>query len=216
MVYPNAHLYLTLHWTQSGATTEVGQTGVRFDSTAPATQALVSACAPACSTFWQNAVALIDNGFTLQFLRLASIGADGNYVPGTLSYDHIYSPVPAGGGGGPSTRYPLQVAWAATLNTAMPRGRAHNGRMYFPWPNTTMGTDFRFSSTDANNRSNALAAMLSSLNTVLPGDATIFSKVGAGTKNLVTSVKHGRRPDVQRRRASALPETYGTNWNVTT
>jgi len=215
VVYPNRHLYLTLHWSQQGFTTEVGQTGVRFDSATPASQALVDAAAGACSTFWSAAVTAIEDSFYLSYIRLASIDVDGNYVPDSLSYDHIYSPAIFGGGGDANARYPLQVAWAATLNTAVPRGLAHSGRMYLPWPNDTMDTTFRFTTARANNRSNTLAQMLTSLNAVLPGPATIFSRVGTGTKHAVTSVKHGTRPDVQRRRADQLPEVYGTNWNVT-
>jgi hypothetical protein len=214
MAYPNTHLYLTAHWTQAGATIEQGQTGLRFDSPAAASQALVDACAAAWSTFWTTAVAGIEQGYQLAFLRLASIAPDGNYVPDSVAYDHVFSGV-VGGGGVTANRFPLAMSMASTLLTAVPRGLANRGRMYLPWYNAPLQIGYVWQAADANNRSNPLAAMIGALNDVLPGPASVMSKKGLlGAKQPITAVMTGRRPDTQRRRQNHIPEQYGSVWNV--
>lgn len=215
MPYPDDHLYLTLHWTQQGATNEVGQTGLRFSTNGPVTQDLVNAAAGPVSTFWTAATSGIESSFLLQYIRLAHIGVDGNYVPGEVSYDYIWSSTPAGGGGATTARYPLQVALAATLITAVPRGKASKGRMYLPWYNAALDSGYKFPISNVNQRSNTLAAMINSLNDVMPGPCTIYSKVGNGFSNVVTGLYHGTRPDVQRRRAKSIVEVKGITSVIT-
>lgn len=223
MTYPNAHLLLTAHWSVSGVTAESGQCGLRFDSTTPASQALVDACATAWANFWTAATNAIDFAYSLSFLRLASIGTDGKYVPGSIAYDHIFPGGTPGGGssGAPIRQFPLQVASVTSLLTAMPRGQAHQGRIYLPYITINLNSGWVWPSANINNRTNGVAAMISALNTVLPGDCTVFSKgtkaaPTVGAKQLVTGVKTGSRPDVQRRRAKQLVEGYSIVGTVTT
>jgi len=219
MTYPNAHLYLTAHWITAGATGEVGQFGLRYDSTAPASQTLVDACKGAVQTMWSASTSAIYPDYQLQFLRLAAIGTDGKYVPGTIAYDGIYtSPVP-GGGVTTITRFPLQVAQVVTLLTAMPRGQASRGRVYLPYLDDTIQSNWQWQLATTNSRVNTFSAMLSTLNTTLPGPLTVFSKgtkaaPTTGAKHAVTQVQAGTRPDVQRRRANRQVEVRGTKFNV--
>lgn len=220
MTYPNNHLYLTIHWGNSGVPPEIGQCGLRFDTASAASQALVDGCAGAVSTFWSAATSAIEPDYKLQYIRLAQIGTNGKYVPGTVAYDHTYSGTVPGGGAAVLARYPLQVACAASLNTALPRGQAHRGRIYLPWINSNLQSGYVWQLADCNNRANTLSAMLTALNTAIGGPLSVFSKgtkaaPTVGAKNVVTSVKIGNRPDVQRRRANREVETYSTNWNVT-
>lgn len=213
MAYPSVHLYLTTHWSVQGASPEVGQFGLRILNNAAASQTLVDAAASAVSTMWGSAGAGIESGYHLEYLRLASIGTDGRYVPGSVSYDHIYTSPVAGGGGATTARFPLQTALVSTLTTATPRGQAHSGRIYLPWYNTALGSDALFPLTQVNSRSAAVATMLNSLALVI-GSAAVFSKgtktSTTGISHVVTGVKTGRRPDVQRRRAKQLGEAYGS------
>lgn len=207
MTYPNGHLYVTAHWTVLGALQESGQFGLRFDSTQPASQALATAAAAPITAFWTNATALIGTFHNLSFIRVAAVGIDGKYISGTIAYD---SPPAAGGGaGGGSTVYaPLQCAQVISLTTALPRGRAHRGRVYVPPVNTPLQTDYHWPASNCAARANAFAQMVTDLNAAMPGPLTVFSKVGLGTKAKVTAVAVGNRPDVQRRRARSLTETY--------
>lgn len=216
MTFPQAHLYLTAHWEVSGASGETGQFGLRFaGSPGPATQAKVAACASAVSTMWSAAGTGIEAGYLLKYLRLAEIAVNGKYVPGTISYDHTYTTPPAGGGGTVTARFPLQVALATTLLTAMPRGQASKGRIYLPWFNAALGADHKWTTTNVNGRSAAIATMITALNTALSAPVAVMSKgtkaaPTVGAENFVTGVKTGTRPDVQRRRAKQIPETYGS------
>ena len=210
MTYTQTHLYLTWHWTVSGIGEEEGQCGLRFLlGMGAADQARVDAAAPAVQTFWASAGAGIENGFKLTYLRLASIGADGKYSPGTISYDHVYPAAIGGGGGTTTARYPMQTALAATLTTAVPRGRASKGRIYLPWLNFALGSDGRFPLTAVNARSTALATCIDALQVDM-GTPAVMSKIGTGTTNAITGVQHGTRPDVQRRRAKSMTENYGS------
>jgi hypothetical protein len=217
VAYPSDHLYLTAHWEVQGVAGETGQFGLRILSVSAASQALVDAAASAVSTMWSSAGAGIENSFLLRYLRLARIGGDGLYVPGSISYDHIYTSSPAGGGGTTTARYPMQSALASTLVTAMPRGQAHSGRIYLPWINQALGTDALYPLTQVNSRSVAIATMLTSLASAV-GAVGVFSKgtktSSLGAVHVVTGVKTGRRPDVQRRRAKQMAESYGTTSTV--
>lgn len=218
MPYPEPHRYLTVHWTIAGVNDESGQFGLRFAHNGAVSQTMVDDAASAVQTMWASSGAGIESNYKLSYLRLAQIGVDGKYYPDTISYDHTYA-APVGGGGGTTiSRFPLQTALASTLVTAVPRGQANKGRIYLPWFNTALGSDATFPLTNVNTRSVAVAAMLSALKLVI-GNPAVFSK---GTKtstegayNLITGVKTGTRPDVQRRRAKQINETYGTTSALT-
>jgi hypothetical protein len=217
MTYPNGYLYLTAHFVVAG-TSEVGQFGLKFDSTAAATQALVDGCATAVQNMWAAATVDIGQFHRLSFLRLAAIGTDGKYIPGSVSYDHTYAgTVP--GGGVAAALFPLQCAHVMTLRTAMPRGQAHVGRIYLPPIQENLGSAFTWTTTQINNRINTVTQMIANLNAVMPGPATIFSKgtkaaPTVGAKHVITQVNSDNKPDVQRRRARQQPALTGIPGNV--
>jgi len=214
VTYPNGYLYLTAHWVVQSSPGETGQFGLKFDSTAAATQGLVDASATAISAFWTNATALIDYDYRLVFSRLAAIGIDGKYIPGSIAYDHSFGNVPGGGSAGsPFYRYPLQVAQVSSLLTASLRGQAHRGRCYLPAPAAALDSTYHIPGASINNRTNSFSAMLSALNLVMPGPVTVFSKGSkaaptVGAKKLVTGVVTGNKLDVQRRRAKQQTEAF--------
>ena len=216
MSYPNAHNYLTVHWTY-GSVSEYGQFGLRFDGGGPVTQAMVDGAAAAVQTFWSTSTARMPSQYKLAYLRLARIGTDGKYVPGTVSYDHNYAPA-VSGGGTEQAIYPLQTATVATLRTGLMRGLAHGGRIYLPPLVDPLDSSYRWTTAAVNNCCNTLAAMLSSLDGSDLGELTIFSKGNAdfptGNKLPVTGVQIDTKPDTQRRRAKQLPGVYGLLSNV--
>lgn len=215
MTYPNRYLYLTIHWTLASSPGETGQWGLKYDSTAAATQTLVDATATAISAFWTNATALIDYDCRLAFARLASIEINGSYVAGSVAFDHVFPNTPGGGSGGtPLYKWPLQVAMVTRLLTASARGQAHAGRVYLPAPAASLDGTYHIPAASLNNRSNSFSAMLTALNSVLPGPLSVFSKgtkaaPTVGAKKVVTSVVTGNKLDIQRRRAKQQGETLG-------
>lgn len=213
MAFPRNHLYLTVHWIPSSAPLETGQFGLRFDTQAATTQALVDACKPAVQTFWAALGDLVPTDMGLKFLRLARIGTDGKYIPGSVAYDAVYGAGTIAGGGGATPIYPLQMSMVTTLKTAVPRGQGSHGRVYLPAPSSALGSDYRWPATSADARSAGLTTMVQSLNTVIGGPLVVASRGtvrgGPGLFQTVTGLQTGRRPDVQRRRARAVTELYG-------
>lgn len=225
MAYDQNHLYLTINWADSREPLEGGQVGIRFDSPAEeVTQAMVDAAKTAVQTFWTSTGALIPSSYVLKYLRLAAIGTDGKYLPGTFSRDGSF-------GAGVSTSnatvyHPLQVASVATFTTERPSGIASRGRIYLPPLAAAIGSNGRWTQTVCDARAAALATMLSSLNAStafsgsgLPAFAAVFSKgtskSPAGVRSFIRGVKIGTRPDVQRRRAKNMLEVYGATSAVT-
>lgn len=219
MAFPRNHLYLTVHWVPTGAILETGQFGLRFDSQAASTQALVDSCKAAVQAFWQTVGAGIPPDMSLRFLRLARIGTDGKYVPGSVAFDGNYATNGVGGNATSTVLYPLQIATVSTLTTDVPRGQGSKGRVYLPASPSALGADYRFTAGSADARSASLATMISSLKTTLGGPCIVASRgtvsSSTGLYQAVTGVKTGRRPDVQRRRARAVTELYGVTSPIT-
>jgi hypothetical protein len=208
MPYTAQHNYLTIHWKPSEAANETAQFGLRFVGGPAASQSLVNACAGAVSAFWTNATAAVPIFHVLQYLRLATIGTDGLYIPGSVAYDYVYSPTVPGANSGTNARQPLQVANVGSLTTAFPRGRAHRGRVYLPTIGATFTAGPVWDPSTCTGRANAFAAMLAALNGVGIGTLNVMSKLGAGTSHAVTGVAIGNKADVQRRRARSQAESY--------
>lgn len=233
MPYPAKHLYLTAHWQDTREPNESGQFGIRFQTVADTVQQqMVDKCWAPFETFWTAAGSKIPAPYVLRSLRLALVAENGQYVPGTFSRDYVHI---TGRSNGTNTTnpMPLQVASVMTLLTDRPSGIGSHGRCYLPPLATALGTDGRWALADVNARSSAFAALLSSLNTVikqdigetpnttfgLPAFASVISKgtpkSPAGVSEFVRRVVCGNRPDVQRRRAKAQREVYGTEQAVT-
>lgn len=185
---------------------------------------MVDACWAPFETFWTNTGAKIPAPYVLRSLRLALVAENGQYVPGTFSRDYVHV---TGRSNGTNTTnpMPLQVASVVTLLTDRPSGIASHGRCYLPPLSTPLGTDGRWAVTDCNGRASAFAALLTSLNGVIkqtssapPAFASVYSKgtpkSPAGADSFVRKVVVGTRPDVQRRRAKAQREVYGTEQAV--
>ena len=217
MPFVAAHNYLTVHWQVAG-TPEKGQFGMRFAGTAVPTQALVDGCKSAVSTMWAASTSNIWLKFELTFLRLARIGTDGLYVPGTTAFDANFTPVVAGGRSTGPTIYPLSVAQAVTLRTAAARGLAHAGRVYMPPLAESLQTDGTWAIAVVNSRVNTFASMCTALNGAGIGTLNVMSQ---GTprdptpiNRVVTFVNADNRPDVQRRRSKQQLATISANWTV--
>lgn len=208
MVYASNYNYLTVHWASVETPAETGQFGLKFVGGPAADQSSVNNCKGAVQAMWINPSMVLPIFFTLQYLRLATIGPDGKYLPGSIAYDGIYSPAVAGVANGSNARQPLQVAHAISLTTATPRGHAHRGRVYVPTLGSTFISGPVWSAADCLNRANAFSAMLSALNAVGIGTLNVMSKIGAGVSHPVTGIAVGNRADVQRRRAKSQVETY--------
>lgn len=209
MPYPTAHNYLTVHWAPSGAPSEQGQFGLRFDGPFPDAGAEVTTAA-IVSTFWSSPTVKIPSDKQLTSIKIARILPSGDYDPLIAPLVFNYAPVVSGGGSSGATM-PLQVAMVMTLLTGALSGLAHKGRVYLPSPSVLLNGNYTYVLADVNNVVNGFAAMASDLDGGPLGQLTVFSKGNAafpgGASRPVTGCQADSRPDVQRRRAGQLVGT---------
>lgn len=208
MVYSTAHDYLTVHWTVTSSNIEEGQFGIRFAGGAAATETELGLVATEVDDYWSSANALIGDDYRLASIKIARIGTDGLYPPEAVPLVHDYSPVIPGGTSLAISQFPLQVATVVTLGTDAVRGRAHQGRIYMPPIAGNLSATYLFSEANAQTKADAALDFIGALQAIMPGDAVVMSRLGAGTTRPITSVRVGTRPDVQRRRAGRQVETY--------
>lgn len=147
----------------------------------------------------------------LQELQAAYIGTDGKYVGGgsqdttTLKYATPHASFL-------TNKVTWDLARTFTLRTAVPRGRGHVGRFYYPCA-AVVDDDGRWSVSTVTQTANAAKAMLDAVNsaskTVWPDGhgLSVFSPLGV-YPNPVVRVEVGRAPDTQRRRTKSLLEEH--------
>lgn len=208
MVYTTAHDYLTVHWTVTSSNIEEGQFGIRFAGAGAAVQADLDAAAATIGTYWASANAMIGDDYRLASVKIARIGTDGLYPEDSVPLLHDYSPVIPGGTSIAISQYPLQVATVVSLTTDAVRGRAHRGRVYNPPIAGNLSATYLFSEANAQTKADNFLDLITALNNDMPGNASVMSRLGAGTTRAITGVEVGTRPDVQRRRAGRQVETY--------
>jgi hypothetical protein len=203
-----------VHWNQQ---TDTGQFGLRFINSGVPTQADVDGAAGAIQTWWSAATSAVPAAYSLAFLRLANIAPNGNYVPGSLSFDHTYAPVVPGGGAS-GVNFPPQTSFCVTLRTNSPRGLAHAGRVYTPPLAIALDASLRWPIANVNSALNTFSTALSSLDGGTLGDLAVYSKGNAGSpggvRRLVDHINADTRPDVQRRRGKGIARVVSSDFTV--
>lgn len=156
-------------------------------------------------------------------VKLAGIGPDGHYVGPPRE-----AVVSQGGGSNTGVAMPWQISQKVTLETDGDLGRVKGG-FYIPFPmmNYDYGTDL-WSQTDVQAQQNAVVNFINNLSNAPGFDTHSFKVVVASqgrhnpdgsvrvapANHEVKRVHMGRRPDVIRRRANAVPEQRLTAANV--
>jgi hypothetical protein len=168
---------------------------------------------------WFSSHGGIAIGATLDYIKLNLIGADGRYVDRTSSHRLDYTPAPQGGD---IPINPDIISTATSWFTALARGPGAHGRVYLP--NFTYGgnNDMHIPTADQTKAATAGIGLLTVMNNsggggltwwgVTPPDHHVLIPVVASRVNAtntdILGVKVGSVKDVQRRRKSALKETY--------
>lgn len=212
MVYTQAHRYYTVHWQVNAAAIEEGQFGFRLPVSTATSQSSLDTVRGYVETMWAHVDTAIPSQYRFYMLKCAVIGTDGLYPADEEAV--ISEPASVVPGGGTSVhQFPLQIAHAVSLTTAAVRGRAHRGRIYMPPLGQNLDSNDVWPSTVVAPRVTKVKAMFDSINAHIAGsdtDVAVMSRLGAGTTRRVTGLAAGNRPDVQRRRAAELTETYST------
>lgn len=212
MVFPLEHILIRFngHFGGSSSTLDKWSTGLRFGfpNQAPAydagkLQTFVNACQTAANTFHANASVATGTSCYMDYVTGAMIGVSGRYTPATQQT--ILSPsTPTAGVGTPTL--PWNTAHVVSLRTANPRGRASNGRCY--WPTTAVAvapTTGRLAAATVNNKIGAFKTFADALNVAAAAYATgmrliVASAVGGGAHAVVTHIRADDRLDSIERR----------------
>lgn len=162
----------------------------------------------AISNAWNAIWTPVANGFSSAFkfvgVKVSMVRADGTSDPAESKFH--YRPVPVAGGAGPTN--PAQIALAATLQTAIARGRASKGRMFLPGVGFSVGADGKITPAQATVLAGQMKQFFDAVNAHadVPGEVVLNSAEVTGVPfkaaamNKVVSVKVGTVYDTQRRR----------------
>lgn len=222
------HILLAWGGTLHGA--ETWTNGLRFlKNTAAsfsdaAAQSFMTDCAVDLTNFYNQT--FFHTGMKLEYLKCNNIAPTGRYASTDSSNTKfLTTPVPGTG----STAHAPQIACVATLTTAVERGLANKGRLYFGGlDRTNFPVDPATGRLPVANR-DAMNAHVQTLLVALnnnPGldaefgglDAHVVSKgrlALEGPARKVTGVRTGRVLDTMRSRRTSLAEEYSATLPVT-
>jgi hypothetical protein len=206
MAFPSNHTLLTLRGKQF-TTQEDWAFGIRFSGAGTPTQAMADAAAAHAKTWITTA----NTGYSAQTLltavKLAQIGTNGLYIPGSVAIESF--PTSAYGSYGSAVVHPPQIALAMTLQSVIPRGPGHQTHVFLPGPHFPVESSSS-ATISASNITNILAnfrTMLLGFNGDGFGTAGVWSKAHA-IAGTVTMLRCGRVFDTMRSRRTSIPEDY--------
>lgn len=231
MTYPEIHSYMTVIG-DAYSGTERWQFGLRFNYGGASEQVLADALAVYVKDWWNGTGYTsgtnswrAPNTHRLTEIKVARIGTDGLYVPGTDSASNY--PGNLTGSGTPGYNQAPQDTVAVTLLTAKPRGYASKGRIYPPQSiEMQLGADGKLPTVKAAILAASFKKLLDNINaSSYVGQVAVYSKgkgvpsydtahnritytyPNVGTKEPVTGVSVGLVMDTQRRRRRQLLES---------
>jgi hypothetical protein len=220
MAFPERHLLLRTGGHFGAASTELDKwsVGLRFGNgqnnliyDGAKLSAFLSSASAALVTFHGTSDIGVSTECFLDWVTLALVGTDGKYDPidqQTMRFDR--APLPGTG----SCTKPWNTASVFSLRTAVPRGFASNGRTYYPALAATMapGTG-RWSPAALTLRLTAFKVLVNALNAASVNyqagvKLRVYSAVGAGKSEAVTSIRCDERLDSIERRENQQPAVW--------
>ena len=161
------------------------------------------------SNYVSNKDMNVPSGATLDEVKIAHIGQDGNYQQDPIVWEID------GVTGYATNPYAPQIACVMTMSSDKRKDPGKNNRFYLPYTSTG-GSGFRVQNTKA--KADATANLLKALTqpvqlleagfVVEPAAVSTSSKTGDGEFLPITQVKVGNVQDTQRRRRNKLVESY--------
>lgn len=223
MVFPHEHILLRFHGHFGGSASSIvdrWSCGIRmgFSNIAPVydtakLQTLVNSAQTAANTFHSSTGTAAGTTAYLDYVSGAQIGVSGRYTPSAQLT--VLSPsTPTAGLGTPVL--PWNSASVISLRTAIPRGRASNGRVY--WPALALAlaiTTGRATSATMTTRVNLAKTFIEALNAAGNTYSTgmrvvVASAVGGGAIAPVTAIRSDDRMDSIERRENDQASIYQT------
>ena len=222
MVFPHEHILLRFngHFGTAVSTLDRWSCGIRFgfSNLAPVfdtgkLQTFVNAADAAARTMHATSAMAAGTSTYFDFVAGAQIGVSGKYTPSTQQ-TILSTSTPIAGVGGPGL--PWNSALVISLRTAVPRGRASNGRVYWPaialLPVASTG---RIQGSIVDTRIAAFKTFLEALNTAANTYSTgmkaiVASAVGGGSIQQVTGIRSDERLDSIERRENQQASVWHT------
>lgn len=175
-------------------------------------QTFVDASYGAFGVFHQAPLVKAGGSVFLTHATAARVGQNGRYDPAEQVTSQSGGEA-VGGGGGP-TNQPWTASCVISLRTAIPRGYASNGRVY--WPMTAVAlnqTTGRLNEGDLTDRLAAAKVMIQTINAAADNYAAgarvcVLSSVGQGAQALVTRIRSDTRMDSIERRENSVPPSW--------
>jgi hypothetical protein len=223
MTYTHKHLYIRLNGGLGGSVSvpndkwstgfRIAVPGADIDLASPALLTLVNSIHAAAITLHGTVGMLAGTNCNFLYVTGARVGLDGKYDP--LGQTTVVSTgLPQAGSGVPGL--PFNTALSFGLRTAVPRGYASNGRLYYPFlAGAVTAATGRVSTTAVTNRLAAMKTFLNAVNTAANtyqagAVLCVMSKVGSGTTQRVLSIRSDDRLDSIERRENDQPSAYST------
>lgn len=223
MAFASQHVLLTIEGVfgeTAGSPFEQWMTTLRVlpAPTAPFEDELIGFLAdvePFVSTYHADNDVRAGTACWLTALSAVVLGTDGKYVGGDLQdTTRAFLTTPLAGAS--TTNTPFSTCLVRSLRTARGRGRASNGRMYYPMtgPATTPANMGRIATTTAAGIATKTATLLDGINTAANANlgtgtgVAVMSAVGAGLSASVTHVRVGCKVDHMESRERDIPEAY--------
>lgn len=206
MPFKRPHVMLTFFgkaWTEK----ETWQFGLRLDQPEPPLDAAMVLIRDAYKTYHAALGTGISYGCRYFGVKVAKIGTDGKYVPGSSAKEYLLAASERGGNSASFMGLP-QAALAITLNTSLIRGKGSVGRYFLPAMALSVMEDGLISTTAAEAARATSITFLNAVNAQAPGRLAVFGQTGEGTVQPVTGIRVGRKVDTQRRRARSIKEAY--------
>lgn len=222
VAYSSEFIYTRILGSLGNNGTGVEQWGVGFKipkagTVSPADlSAYLAAIEAPVKTFHGTVGLTIGNTCFLKQLTAAHVGKDGKYVGGGAQSTTVHDVTPplAGGAG---TQNAFSTAMVISLRTQFARGRASNGRIYYPaLGNSIDPVTGQWSQSYAQSWADAAKTLLDAINAAAAANldttnhVSVMSNVGSGQLSPVTHVRVGRKPDRQERRERDIAEDYVT------
>jgi hypothetical protein len=144
---------------------------------------------------------------TLAAVKVAHIGTNGLYVPGSIAYESF--PTSATGSYGSAVVHPPQIALAMTLQSSEPRGPVHQTHVFLPGPHFPLETasSARITTGQAGNVLANFRTLVNGINSNFAGNVSVMSKK-FGLASTVFTLRCGRVFDTMRSRRASIGEDY--------
>jgi hypothetical protein len=208
VTYAQSHRLVTIRGISQGSPDRWG-IGLRFAwaGTVQPTQAEVDALVTPIRTWFTTTGMFFPLTTTVDEIKLAPIGTDGLYPPGT---DSVLATIGAAiTGTTSSAALPPQVAHVISLTTPLPRGRGHIGRIYLPAYRSSIPlTAGQLGTAEVDGILAATRTMINALVATAGLDAPIVASPLGAPINAITGLRGGRVLDTQRRRRNDIAEDY--------